>query len=399
MTNEENVEGLASLLGGGELVTSNLRTGKKKKQPGYSGIDGARKLLNDMIFESLSKYDAEIAKCTDFYSKQCALMEIARGAIAAANFVAANSRALILDAQSNINMCEVSIPELRQELKEHNALCKKQLDKLNARLKIVMGDIAVMTMILKMTDCETKFLQMKKLIMLRCKNECTKKNVVSFNHKDLQDNIKQLRSSLSLGLLQDGFDDMFDEHAPIQSVQLMQVDNSGFQEPMVNKTQFNNPPVPQTAVPTNPCTDPYKGAPSPEDKRAAKCTIKKSPQCYKLQSRFLAIQGGIADERDQLLEDIDRVERDCEEQKKTLETAIQNDEDLLATSNTKLAAATEKESTAGEIARQTSKQNDQYNADLVKQMKKCSNNYITFETELCALKKIRGELYKLKGGE
>merc|ERR1719198_2265342 len=31
-------------------------------------------------------------------------------------------------------------------------------------------------------------------------------------------------------------------------------------------------------------------------------------------------------------------------------------------------------------------------------MKTCSNNYINFETELCALKKIRGELYKLKGG-
>jgi len=71
---------------------------RSKKAPGYSGIDGARNLLNDMIYESLSKYDAEIAKCTDFYSKQCALMEVARGAIAAANFVAANSRALILDA-------------------------------------------------------------------------------------------------------------------------------------------------------------------------------------------------------------------------------------------------------------------------------------------------------------
>ena len=91
------------------------------------------------------------------------------------------------------------------------------------------------------------------------------------------------------------------------------------------------------------------------------------------------------------------MEAACEEQKKTLETAIANDEDLLASSNVKLAAATEKESTAGEIARQTAKQNDQYNADLVTQMKKCSTNYITFETELCALKKIRGELYKLKG--
>merc|ERR1719482_1853146 len=210
MTNEENVEGLASLLGGGELVTSNLRTGKKKKQPGYSGIDGARKLLNDMIFESLSKYDAEIAKCTDFYSKQCALMEIARGAIAAANFVAANSRMLILDAQANINKCEVSIPELKLELKDHNEKCRNEIHKLNTRLKIVMGDIAVMTMILKMTDCETKFLQMKKMVMLKCKNECTKKDHVSFNHKDLQDKVNQLKATVSLNLLQRNFNDMFD---------------------------------------------------------------------------------------------------------------------------------------------------------------------------------------------
>merc|ERR1719217_931759 len=351
-----------------------------------------------MIYESLSKYDAEIAKCTDFYSKQCALMEIARGAIAAANFVAANSRALILDAQGNINMCEVSIPELRQELKEHNALCKKQLDKLNARLKIVMGDIAVMTMILKMTDCETKFVQMKKFVMLRCQNQCNKKNYVSFNHKSLQQKVSELQSPLSLDLLQDSFDDMFDDSAPHDIVQFMQEDDDGYQEPMVNKTKFNNPPIPKTKVPGNPCTDPDKGAPSAEDKRAAKCTIKKSPQCFKLQSRFLAIQGGIADERDNLLEQISKLEAACEEQKKIIETAIENDQSLLSNSQTKLAQATEKESTAGEEARQTAKENDGYNEDLVKQMKTCSANYITFETELCALKKIRGELYKLKGG-
>jgi hypothetical protein len=41
--------------------TANLR-----KQPkGYAGVEGAKKLLNDMIFEAMSKYDAEIAKCTN----------------------------------------------------------------------------------------------------------------------------------------------------------------------------------------------------------------------------------------------------------------------------------------------------------------------------------------------
>merc|ERR1719183_1504995 len=197
LMNATELEQIASLLSGGQLTKTFLGdSAHKKKAPGYSGIDGARKMLNEMIFESLSKYDAEIAKCTEFYAKQCALMEVARGQIAAANFVAANSRALILDAQANINKCEVSIPELKQELKEHNLKCKNELRKLNTRLKIVMGDIAVMTMILKMTDCETKFVQMnKKFMMLRCENECTKKQYVRFNHKELQQKVTELKSS------------------------------------------------------------------------------------------------------------------------------------------------------------------------------------------------------------
>merc|ERR1719487_2433135 len=136
-----------------------------RKQPvGYSGIDGARQLLNDMIFESMSKYDAEIAKCTEYYSKQCAAMEACRGQIAASNYVAANSRALILDSQATINLCEVEIPQRELELKQHNLKCDHELNKLNARVKTVIGDIAVMTTILKMTDCEGEnFLQRKRL--------------------------------------------------------------------------------------------------------------------------------------------------------------------------------------------------------------------------------------------
>merc|ERR1719253_1976533 len=135
-----------------------------RKQPkGYAGLDGARKMLNDMIFESMLKYDEEIAKCTGYYASQCAAMEACRGQIAASNYIAANSRALILDAQGTINRCEVDIPTRKLELKQHLLKCQHELYKMNARLKIVLGDIAVMTMILEMTDCEKKLLQMQNL--------------------------------------------------------------------------------------------------------------------------------------------------------------------------------------------------------------------------------------------
>jgi hypothetical protein len=217
-----------------------------------------------------------------------------------------------------------------------------------------------------------------------------------------------MHSKAAQDLIRSTFDDMFDSTDKMHTVQLVQVAGSDYMEAdpkegkeevstITNKTEFNNPPVPVTAVPGNPCTDPNKGAPSMEDKRAAKCTIKKSPQCYKLQSRFLQIQGGIQDEADQLKDDISQLENFCDETSKTLETTIANDQSMLANQQTKLAAATEKEANAGEEARQTAKQNEQLNADLRKQMKQCSEHYISFETELCALKKIRGELYKMKG--
>merc|ERR1719377_58170 len=395
MTNAQNLEGIASLINGGtQLAATSLR---QKKQPGYSGIDGARKLLNDMIFESLSKYDAEIAKCTDFYSRQCVAMEECRGQISASNYIAANSRALILDSQGTINRCEVDIPQRKLELKQHLLKCKHELLKLNTRLKIVLGDIAVMTMILEMTDCEKKLLQMKNFALLHCTDQCTHKAFVEFNHKGLQAKVAKLQSSLSQELMHSTFADLFEGVESMEAVEFFQMDAK--QTPITaNKTKFNNPPVPKTQVPGNPCNDPDAGAPSAADKRAAKCTIKKSPQCYKLQERFLLIQAGIQDERDELLEEISMLENFCEETKKSIETQISNDEDMLSNAQTKLAAATEKEATAGENARQTAKENEGLNNDLVKQMKTCSGNYINFETELCALKKIRGELYKMKGG-
>merc|ERR1719446_1317421 len=259
-----------------------------------------------------------------------------------------------------------------------------------------MGDIAIMTTILKMTDCDSKLLAQRSISLLHCKDQCTHKSFIMFDHDGLQNTVNKLKSKVSQQLMADTFKDLFNGIEGLEAISFMQV--SANQTPPINKTQFNNPPVPRTEVPGNPCNDPDAGAPSAADKKAAKCTIKKSPQCYKLQERFLLIQSGMEDERDNLLEAISELEKFCEETKKTLETQIADAQDRLNNAQTKLAAATEKEANAGEMARQTAAEHEQLETELQKQMKTCSANYINFETELCALKKIRGELYKIKGG-
>merc|ERR1719440_2271312 len=223
-----------------------------RKQPkGYSGIDGARKMLNDMIFESMSKDDQEIAKCTGYYSEQCAAMEVCRGQIAGANYIAANSRALILDSQSTINSCEVDIPEGKLTLKQHNEKCKVELKKMNDRLKIVLGDIAVMTTILEMTDCKKSLTQFD---LVMCTDKCTKKSFIKFKNQDLQKKLDKLQSEMSHDLLSHTFKDMFEGLNSLVGLELMQT-GDGQGPPQVvyhNKTQFNNPPLPRTDVPANP---------------------------------------------------------------------------------------------------------------------------------------------------
>ena len=92
-----------------------------------------------------------------------------------------------MDSQATINLGEVEIPQRELELKKHNEQCEHELKRLNDRLKIVLGDIAVMTIILEMTDCDAKLLQVKNFAVLQCEDCRTKKHFIKFNHKGLQE--------------------------------------------------------------------------------------------------------------------------------------------------------------------------------------------------------------------
>merc|ERR1719235_2463454 len=55
------------------------------------------------------------------------------------------------------------------------------------------------------------------------------------------------------------------------------------------------------------------------------------------------------------------------------------------------------EATAAEKGRLGNKEHAEATSELKEMMKTCSTNYQNFETEICGLRKIRGELYKMRG--
>jgi len=372
---------------------SNLRYSPPK---GYAGLEGAKKLLNDMIYDTFKEYDHTIWRCGDWYGWLCDSMAYCRGTISASNFVAANARKFILASQSIINRCQEDIPTKSNELNTTRHNTNNQLKTMEAREKVVKADLDVLTAILKMTDCKANkkasgtFTQIRK-----CTDRCTGQSYIEFDNEELKKTVAKLKSKKILKTMHETFDDLFQGVEEIQSLEFIQ---TGAKQMPINKTNFTNPPVPRTDVPADPCSDKGPPVPTLATKEAASCEIGDSPQCYKIQEKFLLIQSGVKDEYDELVDAIAALKAWLEQEIKTLMAQIEEDKTSLESANTELSDAMTKEATAGEIARHTASHHDELDDQLRTHMKKCNAEYIRLEGEVCALKKIRGELFKIKGG-
>jgi len=132
--------------------SSQLRAGvTQTPATGYSGVDKAKNMLNEMIEEVQEKYDLELQKCCEYDESQSYLMEEARQDISMFNAEAAEARMQVLEAQAHIQVCETKLPELNDALEVHNTQCAEEIASLRAQLKIVTEDLSVMKTILGMT--------------------------------------------------------------------------------------------------------------------------------------------------------------------------------------------------------------------------------------------------------
>jgi hypothetical protein len=354
---------------------------------GYAGVDKARDMLNEMLIEVNSKHDTTTMECKNFFESQCSLLETCRQDISAANAAAADARSRILGAQAEINVCETELPRLRYQLAEHERVCKKKIADLEESIKIVLDDIDVMVTVLEMTDCDANkddaqsFLQMATI--LKC--NCSGKTVFTFKHDKLHNSLAQLKSP-----------ELRDRVLKNLQMLAKSEPDIGFNI-VANVTFFTYPEVPFTEVPPNPCAG--IGFDDADVEGVGKCSVASNPMCYKLQDRFLAIQAGIEDTRDDLLEELEQTTTRCKMVKETLESDIEMYENKLANEQTLLAVATGQENEAGETGRMKNKEHGEMADEMFSTRDNCSTTLRTYESEQCALKKIRGELYKIKGDD
>ncbi len=127
----------------------------------------------------------EEAKCKAYHEKQSELIEVTMQDIAYANANAANARRKILSAQAAIQGIEVKLPQTTEELEGHNHQCTADEEALKQQLSVVMGDIAVLTNILNLIECDSASSSGATTLLL-----CKKR--VKFAHPLLQAQISKL---------------------------------------------------------------------------------------------------------------------------------------------------------------------------------------------------------------
>merc|ERR1719464_2697885 len=125
----------------------------KTAPTGYSALDGAVKMLNEMGEESESNLEGEEERCKQFKESTEADLTTARQQVLYFNGKASEARGRVIEAQGILMTTTEELQSTNEALVSLKAECLKDITALESQLKVVLSDIEVMARILQMTDC------------------------------------------------------------------------------------------------------------------------------------------------------------------------------------------------------------------------------------------------------
>jgi len=334
---------------GASEIDALIRHQSGQKQPGYAGVQKGQDMLNEMIKEAQEKLDLERQTCSTFIKSQTHTIWLTVQDIRMFDARAAKARENVLSAQTEIQRLTELLPKLTETLVAHNRKCALDITELEAQLKIVLGDIEVMSAVLKMTECKTSLLM----------SHASKISSVDTN--------QLMKASLSQACDEGSGDEIPPEQSSWDTPE-----GESLVQLTANPTEVSKP------------------------KQRAKCTLSKG-SCKKLRDKFLQIQGGIQGKRDELLAELLAMRKHCTDEKMNLESQISDAETDLKSWQTALAKATKEQNDAERNSKIKNEERIALIKELVRMLKLCKVNINNLISEGCALGKIRGELEKMKG--
>jgi len=260
-------------------------------------------------------------------------------------------------ASSRITTVQIKLPKVKFSLSAHIIKCRTEISNLERLLKIVNNDLPVLENIIIMVDCE------KPAMMLQC-HKCDKYNqsqsFMSFESRTIREHLASLKSEAAL------------KH--IHEVVLLQSN-----EQFVPKSPF------------------VCQGPAAMNQTAVKCSVRGGKNCPRMQEKFIGIQSGVQDKKEELEAELRKTTAFCKVEKVNYEATISLLETQLREEQSNLAKATSEYNEAVEQSRLQTIEYKRLNKEYIASMCKCDSTIKSFWGEYCGLGKIRVELEKIKG--
>jgi hypothetical protein len=308
-------------------------------------VQEAREMLNAMVEETQEKLDREEVQCEESIRNQNEILEETRTDMALYNFQATEAAGDAVRASTSISSLQGTLGKSREELAGSRADCARTEALLKDQIEIMKNDSAILQKIVEMVKCpDASFLQCR---------DAHGNMTTTFGKPVLRDQMTKLQSNKVKGLLKGA---------------VVLAYNSAQQK------VAQDPELPQ-------------------DQEG--CSLATNPDCGKLLDKFLEIAGELDSDIAKFEKHLEGHSRECRQEHEVYMAQIGDITSRLGSWQTSLTEAEARETQANEGERLKAKQKGQLDAVLTETKDECKVNMDTFKGEMCALRKIRGELYQM----
>jgi len=336
----------------GFLETDAVR-GKSNETVEKKNVQEARRKLNEMVEQTQEKLDREEITCGSSIHNQFLVLTQTGQDMALYASQATQAGGDHVMAEFAINSLETTRSKVKEELEESETDCNMVLNNLRNEIEIMVNDSAILTKIVEMVDCP-------KASFLQCRDS-EGNTTTTFGKQEFGADIAQLKSKKVKGLLNSA---------------LVLGYHSGEVQPQ------NPDATSQTGA-----TDKYLHADG--------CSLASNPNCGKLLDKFLEISGELDSDIAKFREHLATKKEQCETEHANFESQISDISTRLENWGVALASSIDRAIQANQGQKLKAAQKSELDIKYEDTKKECEGNIGGFEGEMCALGKIRGELYKM----
>jgi len=348
--------------------------GIRKSGVDKRNVEEAREKLNEMVEAAQEKWDREAVECEASIRNQKAVREETGEDMSLYRSQNTQAKSDHLRAAGAINTLETTSTKLEFELSQSRASCDEQISQLKGEIAIMVNDSIILQRIVAMTECP------KKASFVQCND--SQGNTTTFEKPELRAQMAQLQSAKVKRLL--------------NGAVLLGYETGGTPTPISSRAAFFQQGV-KAARALNQRSRVLRGGQEPlgMEPEEEGCSLATNPNCGKLLDKFLEIAGELDSDITVFKMHLENRKAQCELEHENYEAQISDISSRSENWQTALAEATQRSIEANEGERLKRGQYAEVEAQLKTTQDECSVNIANFKSEICALGKIRGELYKM----